>query len=39
MALNMNAAFGIEPKRRGRKRERDDIYFMKAINKIKEIRE
>ena len=29
----------VELKRRGRKRERDDIYFVKAINKIKEIRE
>lgn len=28
-----------EQKRRGRKRERDDVYFVKAVNKIKEIRE
>lgn len=26
-------------KRRGRKRERDDLYFSKAINKIEEIKE
>ena len=28
-----------EGKRRGRKRERDDLYFTKAIDKIQEIRE
>lgn len=26
-------------KRRGRKRERDDLYFDKAVNKIQEIRD
>ena len=25
-------------KRRGRKRERDDVYFVKALSKIQEIR-
>ena len=38
-AQNVVNKSNIELKRRGRKRERDDIYFVKAINKIKEIRE
>jgi len=28
-----------DKKRRGRKRERDDLYFEKALNKIDEIRQ
>jgi len=32
------ALFNNDKKRRGRKRERDDLYFEKAINKIDEIR-
>jgi hypothetical protein len=43
--LNKQAIFSFsnslhyEGKRRGRKRERDDVYFLKAVSKIEEIRE